>query len=66
MSIFRSRHRNRIAQPAMPVDRSHSARDKSRDQLRDPLTSVLMSAMRWPLYPYSAPSTKDGAVVVYL
>jgi hypothetical protein len=46
MSIFKSRHQNRVATPAMPAERSRAAREKSRDQLRDPLTSVLMSAMR--------------------
>jgi hypothetical protein len=44
MSIFKSRHRTRTAMPAMQDDRSRAARAK--DQLRDPLTSVLMSAMR--------------------
>jgi hypothetical protein len=44
MTIFKSRHRTRNAVPALHADRSRAARTK--DQLRDPLTSVLMSAMR--------------------
>jgi hypothetical protein len=44
MNVFKSRHRTRAALLAEQADRSRAAR--TRDQLRDPLTSVLMSAMR--------------------
>lgn len=46
MSIFKSRHRTSTATPAQLGELRRAARNKTRDQLRDPLTSVLMSAMR--------------------
>jgi hypothetical protein len=46
MNIFKSRHRTRTATPAAHDDRFRAAHGKAADQLRDPLTSVLMSAMR--------------------